>query len=115
MVWKIIKANEDNERAQHNRILAEIQAASTVTFERISKNLGTDSVSSSSSGSPGATFNYSSGRLDTIVYDNGITKSFNFTGDKLTSIVLSGATPGGVSLTKTLTYTGDSLTGVSYS
>lgn len=25
--WKIIKANEDNERAQHNRILAEIEAA----------------------------------------------------------------------------------------
>jgi hypothetical protein len=103
--WKIIKANADNEREQHNRILREIQESTEASFETVSKNLSAS----------GATFNYAMDRLDTIVYANGITKTFNFTGDKLTSIVLSGTTPAGVSLTKTLGYTGDSLTSVSYS
>ena len=103
--WKIVKANLDNERAQHNRILKELELSTQATFETVSKNLSAS----------GATFNYSMDRLSTIVYANGITKTFNFTGDKLTSIVLSGTTPAGVSLTKTLGYTGDSLTSISYS
>lgn len=43
-----------------------------------------------------------------------ITKTLNYTGEKLTSIVLSGNTPNGISLTKTLSYTGDSLTNITY-
>jgi hypothetical protein len=62
---------------------------------------------------------YSSGRISTIVYtlpnNSTITKTINYTGDKVTSIVLSGATPFGIQLTKTITYTGDNITGVSYS
>ena len=59
--------------------------------------------------------NYSSGLLTSVVYSNGITKTFNRTGTKITSIVLSGATPSGIALTKTLGYTGDNLTSVGYS
>ena len=44
-----------------------------------------------------------------------ITKTINRTGDKITTIVLSGATPSGISLTKTFTYTGDNITGIAYS
>jgi hypothetical protein len=80
-----------------------------VTFETVSQSLG----------SHPHTINYSSGQISSIVYTlpgpTTITKTINYTGDRVTSIVLSGATPSGISLTKTLTYTGDNLTGVSYS
>lgn len=77
-------------------------------FETVSKNLK----------SWNASFNYSSGNLVTIAYTQGaqsIIKTFNYTGENLTSIVLSGDTPGGISLTKTFLYLGGSLAGVSYS
>jgi hypothetical protein len=77
------------------------------TFETVSKNLKAWN----------STLAYSLGKLTTITYTEGpdtIVKTFNYTGDKLTSIVLSGDTPAGIDLTKTLTYTGDSLTGVAY-
>jgi hypothetical protein len=77
-----------------------------------------ETVSQSLSALP-QTITYSSGRISTIVYtlpnNSTITKTINYTGDKVTSIVLSGATPSGIQLTKTLTYTGDNITGVSYS
>ena len=44
-----------------------------------------------------------------------ITKTFNRTGWVITSIVLSGDTPSGISLTKTLTYWTDILPSISYS
>lgn len=75
------------------------------SFETISKNLS----------SLGATFNYTTGVLTSIVYANGITKTLNYTSGVLTSVVLSGATPGGIFLTKTLNYTSGNLTSVSYS
>ena len=75
------------------------------SYETVSKNL---------SGVP-FNLNYSSGLLTSVVYSNGITKTFNRTGNKITSIVLSGATPSGIALTKTLGYTGDNLTSVGYS
>jgi hypothetical protein len=57
--------------------------------------------------------------LTSIVYDLGggqsVTKTFNYTGDDLTSIVLSGSTPNGIHLTKTLSYIGGSLSSISYS
>ena len=63
--------------------------------------------------------NYADDKVSTIVYTlpGGfeVTKTLNYTGDKLTSIVLSGDTPSGINLTKTLNYTGDNLSSVSYS
>jgi len=80
-----------------------------VSFEEVSKNLR---------GSP-YTLNYVSEVLTTMVYTlstgNTITKTLNYTSGVLTSVVLSGATPYGISLTKTLTYTGTLLTSVAYS
>lgn len=78
------------------------------TFESVSKNL---------KGFP-AVLNYTLGELTSITYttESGtITKTLNYTGDNLTSIVLSGDTPAGIELTKTLNYTGDILTSISYS
>ena len=57
----------------------------------------------------GASPSYALGGLLTIV------KTFNYTGADLTSIVLSGYTPGGISLTKTLTYSAGELVGITYS
>ena len=79
------------------------------TFETVSKNLNAYP----------ATLAYSSGNLSSITYALGggltIVKTFNYTGTDLTSIVLSGYTPGGISLTKTLTYSSGNLVGISYS
>ncbi len=80
------------------------------SFETVSKNLIAYRYS--------ITYN-PDGSVDEIVYTDGvslfITKTFNYTGDKLTSIVLSGDTPAGIDLTKTFTYTGDVITTVAYS
>lgn len=76
-------------------------------FETVSKNLK----------SYPAVFSYVGGELSTIAYTTPsgvITKTFNRSGGKLVSIVLSGATPLGITLTKTLSYTGDDLTGITY-
>jgi hypothetical protein len=75
------------------------------SFETVSKNL--DSV--------GATLNYTSGELTSVVYSNGVTKTLSYTSGELTTITLSGATPDGIALTKTLTYTAGELTAVAYS
>lgn len=75
------------------------------TFETISKNLNVHNSS----------LNYTGDNLTSIVYSNGITKTFNYTGDNLTSVVLSGSTPSGILLTKTLTYSGGTLISVTYS
>jgi len=81
----------------------------TEEFETISKNLRSYPYE----------ITYDGDDIDYITYTLGggqeIVKTFNYTVDQLTSIVLSGATPYGIELTKTLTYTGDDLTGVSYS
>jgi hypothetical protein len=86
-----------------------ITNAVATTFETVSQSLGSF---------PHA-INYSSGRISSIVYTlpgpTTITKTINYTGDRVTSIVLSGETPAGISLTKTFTYTGENITGVSYS
>ena len=113
MDWILKKANADTEREHLNKILKEVRSTITdlpitsPSFESVSKNLKASD----------ATFNYSIGKLSTIVYSTDlgtVTKTFNYTGDKLTSIVLSGATPGGIELTKTLGYTVDTLTSVTY-
>ena len=82
--------------------------SSSETFETVSKNL---------KGNP-YVLNYSGNRLVSVVYtlDSGsITKNLNYTGDLLTSIVLSGDTPAGIALTKTLGYSFGKLVSISYS
>jgi hypothetical protein len=78
-------------------------------FETISKNLKSYPY----------VLNYTDNALTSIVYDLGggdeITKTLNYTGADLTSIVLSGDTPAGIDLTKTLSYTNGDLTGIEYS
>lgn len=84
-------------------------SAGSFSFEYVSKNLGAYDY----------TITYSGNDIDYIIYDLGaglfITKTFNYTGNKLTSIVLSGDVPLGITLTKTLSYTGNKLTSVTYS
>jgi hypothetical protein len=61
--------------------------------------------------------NYSGDTISSIVFNLGlttITKTFGYTSGILTSIVLSGDTPQGISLTKTFGYTGDKITSVTY-
>lgn len=75
------------------------------SFETVSANLP----------SSDSTLNYNgSGDITSIVYSNGVTKTFNYTGTDITSIVLSGSTPSGISLTKTLTYSSGDVTGIAY-
>ena len=56
--------------------------------------------------------------IDFIDYDTGsgtITKTFGYTSGDVTTITLSGSTPGGINLIKTFTYSGGQLTSVAYS
>jgi hypothetical protein len=75
------------------------------TFETVSKNLSAFEY----------TLNYTGDELTSIVYANGVTKTFTYGPDGLASIILSGATPGGIDLVKTFTYNVGKLAGVSYS
>lgn len=76
------------------------------SFETVSANLD----------SSDATLNYDvDGNITSIDYANGITKTFNYTGEDITSIVLSGSTPSGITLTKTLTYTDGDVVNIAYS
>lgn len=81
-------------------------SASIDSFETVSANLSAYD----------STLNYNgSGDITSIVYSNGVTKTFNYTGSDITSIVLSGSTPGGIELTKTLGYTLGNVTSITYS
>jgi hypothetical protein len=76
------------------------------SFETVSANLSAYDY----------TLNYNvNGDIASIDYSNGVTKTFNYTGDDITSIVLSGSTPGGIELTKTLTYSSGDITSIVYS
>lgn len=78
------------------------------TFETVSKNLKAYPY----------TINYTWSDVSSIVYTVPawtITKTLNYTGDKLTSVVLSWDTPWWIDLTKTLGYTVDDLTSITYS
>lgn len=93
----------DNSNPQHPIISS--SSSSQSSFETVSSNLSAyDSV-----------LNYNgNGDIIDIVYSNGVTKTFNYTGEDITSIVLSGATPDGIELTKTLTYTSGDVTSIDY-
>ena len=78
------------------------------SFETLSKNLKAWN----------AMLLYSSGVLISITYTMGaatILKTFNYSAGILTSIVLSGDVPSGVSLTKTFAYSSGNLTTIIYS
>lgn len=65
------------------------------TFESVSKNL---------TATP-STLNYEDGKLKSIDYSNGISKTLNYNENgRLTSVVLSGQLPEGVETTKVFTY-----------
>lgn len=78
------------------------------TYEHVSKNID------SSNSLP----TYVGNDISYIVYDIGggmsITKTFNYTGNKITSVVLSGDTPAGISLTKTIVYSGNKIVSTTY-
>ncbi|CAB4169737.1 Collagen triple helix repeat [uncultured Caudovirales phage] len=76
--------------------------AATENFESVSSNLN----------GYAATLAYVGGRLSAVTYakpGGDIVKTLNYTGDDLTSIVLSGNTPVGIALTKTFVYSGGNL------
>jgi hypothetical protein len=78
------------------------------TFETVSANLRAYAC---------ATI-FENGKVARKVFSLGggktITKTFNWTGSRITSIVLSGDTPTGIALTKTFTYAGANVS-VGYS
>lgn len=80
-----------------------------ITFETVSKNLNNYPYVDT----------YNGEDIDYRTYDLGhglsIVKTWNYTAGVLTSLVLSGNTPPGILLTKTFIYTGDKLTSVTYS
>jgi hypothetical protein len=78
-------------------------------FETVSKNLKSYPYVITYNGDDINYITYNLGGGDAIV------KTFHYTIGVLTSIVLSGDTPLGITLTKTLSYTGDDLTSVVYS
>ena len=79
------------------------------TFETVSNNLRVYPY----------TITYSSGDIDTIVYDLGggmqIIKTFGYTSGDVTSITLSGDTPSGIDLVKTISYVGGVVDNIVYS
>lgn len=61
---------------------------------------------------------YIDGLVSVISYDTpsgAVNKTFAYSSGKLSSVTLSGATPGGIDLVKTFTYIGDSVSEVIYS
>lgn len=58
-------------------------------------------------------------RVDSITYGmpgpTSFTRTFHYTGDKITSIELSGSLPAGMLTTKTITYSGNNFSATSYS
>lgn len=77
-----------------------------ISFETISNNLQAYN----------ATLNYDvNGDITSIIYSNGITKTFGYSGGDIVTVTLSGSTPTGVELVKTLTYTSGDVTGITYS
>ena len=51
---------------------------------------------------------------DWTLEHNGITKTFAYGVDGLSTVTLSGSTPGGIALVKTLTYVSGNLDSITY-
>lgn len=77
----------------------------TPTFETVSKNLDASD----------ATVTYGLDGIEEISYSSGVIKTFSYGVNGLSTVVLSGATPGGIDLTKTFNYSLGELTGWTYS
>jgi hypothetical protein len=78
------------------------------TYETVSQNIKAYPV----------TFTYTGDLITQVDYDIGtgtVVKTISYTGDKVSSIVLSGDTPSGIDLTKTFSWSGETLLGYSYS
>lgn len=75
------------------------------SFETVNRNLAASD----------GTIAYSGGDIDTITYANGVVKTFAYGVDGLSTVTLSGSTPGGIDLIKTFTYTLGEFTGFAYS
>lgn len=113
---KIDRARSIKQKDFNNHIVEVIANSSVieegfikVSYETVSKNLKDYDYDISYTGG---------GDIDEINYNTPsgtITKTFNYTGSDLTSIVLSGATPTGIKLTKSFTYSGGDLVAVIYS
>lgn len=85
-----------------------ISTGATESFETILKNHLAWNVS----------YTYSNGLVATKVLSNGtdtITATYNYTNNDLTSIVLSGDVPTGISTTKTINYSNGQIIGILYS
>ena len=92
----------------HGRKVINATGGVSETFESVLRNIK----------SYDCTVNYSSNKISTIVYTTGtgtITETVNYSGDVITSIVLSGDTPSGIDLTKSFNYTGTNITSFTYS
>ncbi len=111
-IYLIQEASDDfNKLEGDTYIKEEVDAAialkTNIAYETVSKNLN----------SWDAILSYTSGDLTTITYSDGvgtIIKTFNYTIGSLTSIVLSGDTPSGITLTKTFTYSSGDIVGWAY-
>ena len=80
----------------------------TSSFDTVSRNLSSYPY----------IINYSGTTISSIVFNLGltsVTKTFNYNSGNLTSVVLSGDTPSGISLTKTLFYVGGKVSSITYS
>lgn len=91
----------------HNPIVS-ATSSSVETFESVLRNLK----------SYQADYTYSNGKITSVLYTIGaesITETVNYSGDTITSIVLSGDTPSGISLTKSFNYTGTNISSFTYS
>jgi hypothetical protein len=79
------------------------------TYETVNKNLK----------SYDASYTYSGEILQSILYTispvSSITKTFNYSNNVISSIVLSGSTPQGIDLTKTLNYSNGFISSIVYS
>ena len=94
--------------AKANSALVQLKDKLGNSFEAVNKNLKDWTKALS----------YTGLKLNSETFTKGgktITKTYNYTSNLLTSVVLSGDTPARIDLTKSLTYSGLNLTGVAYS
>lgn len=109
----IVRAQEDSTARSvvaGDQIAATITAKMLFSFEDVAKNIASNP----------STLAYNvDGTINTVTYDLGnslsIVKTFAYSGGNLSTIVLSGSTPSGITLTKTFTYTSGDVTNIAYS
>lgn len=80
-------------------------AGMAASYETVAKNLDAD----------GAVFSYDiNGNLDMITYASGVTKTFVYSGDDLSQVILGGSIPPGIATTKAFVYASGVLTNINY-